>query len=202
MPIVPILIFIIAAIISSVMKAQKKQAQAQAQAQKANRSAYPPANSAPSNPSAAPARTNQTSSSSYEQRARQEELKRRLEENRARREAEQRAMAEQRNRLEKAPMQTALKAEKPVASHTDEDCGGGSIHDGYHEGVTQFDNGRPAAVAGKLGKRLADEDERIEKAHEAADNAKRVMARIAKLPPLSQGIVYSEILGKPKSEAI
>ena len=89
---------------------------------------------------------------------------------------------------------------KPIAAHTDADCGGGSIHDGYHEGVTQFDNGRPAAVAGRLGHRLAEEDERIEKEKLAADNARRALARIAKLPPLAQGMIYSEILGKPKSE--
>ena len=201
MPIVPILLFIVAAIISSVVKNQKKAEQAQ---KSRPAGVFPPAHSASTNSSVTSAsQAPRPKVSSEEQtRARQDELKRRLEENRARREAEQRAAAQLGSRLEKRPMQTALKAEKPIASHEDEDCGGGSIHDGYHEGVTQFDNGRPAAVAGKLGKRLADEDDRIEKAHESAENAKRVMARIAKLPPLSQGIVYSEILGKPKSEAM
>lgn len=118
-----------------------------------------------------------------------EELKRQLQNNAGR------------GRLERESLKKPApnKPEKPVAAHTDADCGGGSIHDGYHEGVTQFDNGRPAAVAGKLGHRLADEDERIEKEQIAAENAKRAMARISKLPPLAQGMVYSEILGKPKS---
>ena len=35
---------------------------------------------------------------------------------------------------------------------------------------------------------------------QAAENAKRVLTRISKLPPLAQGMIYSEILGKPKSE--
>lgn len=210
MPIVPILLFIAIAIISSVAKANEQQKKQQAAQQR--RQAYPPVHTAPASsaaPAAAPASSAgiprpASSETEAQRRARQEELKRRLEENRARREQEQtRTAGEQRRPLEKAPMlktiQTA-RAEKPIAEHTDDDCGGGSIHDGYHEGVTQFPNGRPAAVAGRLGNRLADEDERIEREHVAAENAKRAMKRISKLPPLAQGMVYSEILGKPKSE--
>ena len=114
-----------------------------------------------------------------------------------------RRIEEQRSRLEKRPMVTTIqtaRTEKPVIAHEDDDCAGGSIHDGYHEGVTQFPNGRPAAVAGRLGNRLADEDERIERERVSAENARRVMKRISKLPPLAQGMIYSEILGKPKSE--
>ena len=138
---------------------------------------------------------------------RQEELKRRLQENAARREAERTreagaspARPTERRPLEKQTLQTALGKEKPVVAHEDDDCGGGSIHDGYHEGVTQFANRSEASVAGKLGHRLADEDERIEREHIAAENAKKAMARISKLPPLAQGMIYSEILGKPRSE--
>ena len=40
----------------------------------------------------------------------------------------------------------------------------------------------------------------LEKEKLSAENARRAMARIAKLPPLAQGMIYSEILGKPKSE--
>lgn len=108
----------------------------------------------------------------------------------------------ERHRLEREALSKTLPArpEKPVAEHSDEDCGGGSIHNGYHEGVTQFANNRPPAVAGRLGHRLADEDDALLRESIAAENAKRAMARIAKLPPLAQGMVYSEILGKPKSE--
>ena len=66
--------------------------------------------------------------------------------------------------------------------------------------MTQFTPDRPVAVAGRLGNRLADEDDMLEKEKISTENAKRAMARIAKLPPLAQGMIYSEILGKPKSE--
>ena len=66
--------------------------------------------------------------------------------------------------------------------------------------MTQFE-GRPTpAVAGKLGSRLADEDDRMVREAQAAENEKRVLTRISKLPPLTQGMIHSEILGKPKSE--
>lgn len=206
MPIVPFILFVVAAIISSVLKNQKKQQQAQ-QAQRANqqRSAFPPTRNT-SSEGTPTVRTAQPVSKETEaqRRARQEELKRRLEENRARREQEQRRLSEEpRKTLEKRPLVTNIQTarqEKPIAAHEDADCGGGSIHDGYHEGVTQFPNGKAPAVAGRLGSRLADEDERIEREHIAAENARRVMKRISTLPPLAQGMVYSEILGKPKSE--
>ena len=139
-----------------------------------------------------------------QRRARQEELKRRLEEN-ARRRAEEakRAIpgtASQRTPLEKPTMRTQLQKERPVVAHREEDCGGGSIHDGYHEGVTKFASREEASVAGNLGRRLADEDERIDRETAVAENAKRAVARISKLPPLTQAVVWSEILGKPKSE--
>ena len=143
---------------------------------------------------------------SAERERRQEELKRRLIENQARRLAEKTkpsaapAKPTERRPLEKRVMESSLKKEKPIAEHALDDCGGGSIHDGYHEGVTQF-AGKPAAsVAGKLGRDLANEDDRIEREHAAAQNAKLVMAKISKLPPLTQGMIYSEILGKPRSE--
>ncbi len=90
---------------------------------------------------------------------------------------------------------------KPLVQ--DDDCGGGSIHDGYHEGVSAdpFGEHMPrAAVAGNLGKKLGEEDDRLLREKYAAQNARRALARISKLPPITQGIVYSEILGKPKSE--
>lgn len=154
-----------------------------------------------------------------EARARQEELKRRLQENARRREAERAAAqsregqpatarttvqppakAQERRPLEKRTMESTLKKERPIAAHTDDDCGGGSIHDGYHEGVTKFNEKSGVSVAGNLGHRLADEDERLEREAIAAENAKKVLNRISKLPPLAQGMIYSEILGKPRSE--
>ena len=160
-----------------------------------------------------------TSAQQAEARARQEELKRRLQENARRREAERAAAqsraeqpatartaaqpsvkTQERRPLEKRTMESTLKKERPIAAHTDDDCGGGSIHDGYHEGVTKFNEKAGVSVAGNLGHRLADEDERLEREAAAAENAKKVLNRISKLPPLAQGMIYSEILGKPKSE--
>ena len=202
----PILLFIAIAIISTVIKAKEQQKKQQQAAQRQKQQAFPPVHSAPAPASPAPRPVPQETEA--QRRARQEELKRRLEENRRRREqeqqrADQQRAEEQRSRLEKRPMATIIqtaRTEKPVIAHEDDDCSGGSIHDGYHEGVTQFDPRRPAAVAGRLGHDLADEDERIEREHVSAENARRVMKRISKLPPLSQGMIYSEILGKPKSE--
>lgn len=129
-----------------------------------------------------------------ERRARQEELKRRLEEN-ARRRAQEQAMGMQRKPL--------AKPEKPVVDRNEDHCGGGSIHDGYHEGVSVFpakDAKDPVAVAGKLGKQLAAEDDAVTVQQAASENARRAMKRIQKLPPMAQGIIYSEMLGRPKSE--
>lgn len=209
----PILLFIAIAIISTVIKAKEQQKKQQQAAQRQKQQAFPPVHSAPAPASPAPRPVPQETEA--QRRARQEELKRRLEENRQRREQElkreadarrmedARRIEEQRSRLEKRPMVTTIqtaRTEKPVIAHEDDDCSGGSIHDGYHEGVTQFAPGRPAAVAGRLGHDLADEDERIERERVSAENARRVMKRISKLPPLAQGMIYSEILGKPKSE--
>ena len=96
----------------------------------------------------------------------------------------------------------AAQTARPVMNRADDDCGGGSIHDGYHEGVSgdPFGEHKGTAVAGNLGKRLGAEAEKQKAAQSAADNAKRAMEKISKLPPIAQGIVYSEILGKPKSE--
>lgn len=107
------------------------------------------------------------------------------------------------DRKERELRQIRAEREKPLAAQAD-DCGGGSIHDGYHEGVSgdPFGEKKPRpAVAGNLGKKLAAEDDRQEAEHIAAENARRALARISKLPPIAQGMVYSEILGKPRSEA-
>ena len=209
----PILLFIAIVIISTVIKAKEQQKKQQQAAQRQKQQAFPPVHSAPAPASPAPRPVPQETEA--QRRARQEELKRRLEENRQRREQElkreadarrmedARRIEEQRSRLEKHPMVTTIqtaRTEKPVIAHEDDDCAGGSIHDGFHEGVTQFAPGRPVAIAGRLGHDLADEDERIERERVSAENARRVMKRISKLPPLAQGMIYSEILGKPKSE--
>ena len=212
MPIVPFIIIaaVIFSIVSNAKKEQARQQQQQRKAQGLFGTAAADAQAARQEAELRKMREGASAAESEAQRAaRQAELKRRLQENAARREAERRAapssqgtptVREERRPLEKRSMQTNLQKEKPTVAHSDDDCGGGSIHDGYHEGVTQFGTGRPPAVAGKLGHDLADEDDRILSEKAAAENAKRAMARIAKLPPLAQGMIYSEILGKPKSE--
>lgn len=194
MPIIPLILGIVIYVIVTVKKKQQLE-----QAKKAAHEAAQRSVRAAEHPDEAAA----------DRQRRQEELKRRLQENQARRAAEAAAARPssmpaakptERRPLEKRTMENALRKEKPIAAHTDDDCGGGSIHDGYHEGVTQFANRPAASVAGNLGHRLADEDDRIEREHIAAENAKKAMTRISKLPPLAQGIIYSEILGKPKSE--
>ena len=206
----PIPFIIIAGIIVfAIISASKKQQEAEARArqQRLAEEAKRQAAAQPAEGEPTPQMRQSSTATDAERARRQEELKRRLQENAARREAEKRvsgsmaaAPAQQRRPLEKRVMQTALQKEKPTVAHSDDDCGGGSIHDGYHEGVTQFKADRPVAVAGNLGHRLADEDERAEREAAAAESAKRAMARIGKLPPLAQGMIYSEILGKPKSE--
>lgn len=196
-----VVLWIIISIIGAVVGASKKKA---VQTRQQPRPVMTPREGAPVY-EGAPRETEE------QRRARQEELKRKLLENQAKRLVEQAKQLTQtaaapaaslgeRRPLEKRVMESNLKKEKPVVAHADDDCGGGSIHDGFHEGVTQFRNRTEASVAGRLGRRLADEDERIEREAAAAENAKRALARIAKLPPLAQGMVYSEILGKPRSE--
>ncbi len=196
-----VVLWIIISIIGAVVGASKKKA---VQTRQQPRPVMTPREGAPGY-KGAPRETEE------QRRARQEELKRKLLENQAKRLVEQAKQLTQtaaapaaslgeRRPLEKRVMESNLNKEKPVVAHADDDCGGGSIHDGFHEGVTQFRNRTEASVAGRLGRRLADEDERIEREAAAAENAKRALARIAKLPPLAQGMVYSEILGKPRSE--
>ena len=198
MPIIPFIVIgiIILSVFSAKKQEQQKNAARQSEAAARRQAVMATENSA-----------QKQTVSDAERARRQEELKRRLQENAARREAERArgiptapAKPAERRPLERTAMQSTLQKERPIVAHEDDDCGGGSIHDGYHEGVTQFAGRAEASVAGKLGHRLADEDERIEKEAEASENAKKAMARIAKLPPLAQGMVFAEILGKPKSE--
>ena len=207
MPFIVIFIAILVGILSSVSKNKKLQEAAQAAAKQRQQAAQNRGV-----PQAASGSLPVTGTETSAERARrQEELKRRLLENQARRQAEQaKPLAQtasasaasfgERRPLEKRVMESNLRKEKPIVAHTDDECGGGSMHDGYHEGVTQFAGRAEASVAGKLGHKLADEDDRIERELAAAENAKRALARISKLPPLAQGMIYSEILGKPRSE--
>lgn len=119
--------------------------------------------------------------------------------------------------------------EKPYKPHSTDDCTGGSIHDGYHEGTAR----KPAEASGREGvignqgralktkntkKTKAEvrpqgvsapgEDhsvhftpqEATDKANPASTGADKLVRRIAKKPSIVQGVIWGEILGKPKSE--
>jgi hypothetical protein len=264
-PIVPILLFIVIAIISSAAKAKEQQRRQQQAAQRQKQQAFPPVHSAPAPaPAAAPASPAPRpvpQETEAQRRARQEELKRRLEENRRRREQElkreadarrmedARRIEEQRSRLEKRPMVTTIqtaRTEKPVIAHEDDDCGGGSIHDGYHEGSVR----RPQAASsaegmqgpqgarrgvyqkGTTGQGMASAEAVYaasqrgkEAAREAAEYAKeseahsaiyqslvsvpegpresgadKLQKAIGDKSGIVQGIIWSEVLGRPRAE--
>lgn len=116
-------------------------------------------------------------------------------------------------------------AEKPVVEHSTDDCTGGSIHDGYHEGTVR----RPAAPVNKEGAQglqgerrgtyakgatglgmQAGEGVGTAKASfqgalaaqdvKAESGADKLVKAISSKPAIVQGIIWSEVLGKPLSE--
>lgn len=112
--------------------------------------------------------------------------------------------------------------EKPIAAHSTDDCTGGSIHDGYHEGTarkpiaaaqregTIGGQGRKLKVKSEVHKQgvpMPGENHSVRYAPETvpakADGrtgADKLVAAIAKKPSIVQGIIWGEVIGKPKSE--
>ena len=99
---------------------------------------------------------------------------------------------------------------KPRVTHSTADCTGGSIHDGYHEG-TPGKQGRynPPSAGRAMPERvqLPGEDHSIHFAPvkeadkaPAASGADKLIATLAGKPSIVQGVVWGEILGKPRSE--
>lgn len=118
--------------------------------------------------------------------------------------------------------------DKPVVAHSTDDCTGGSIHDGYHEGTIR----RPAPASGPEGIQGAQGARRASyapgrtgqgmtfKEGEASENhsaltaselaakaavntetgAEKLVKAISAQPAFVQGVIWSEILGKPLSE--
>lgn len=114
---------------------------------------------------------------------------------------------------------------KPLVAHSSADCTGGSIHDGYHEGTARkpIEAAQREGTIGKQGRKLKGRSEVHEQgvpmpgenhsvryapetvpvkpskpsAHVGAD---KLVAAIAKKPSIVQGIIWSEVIGKPKSE--
>lgn len=114
-------------------------------------------------------------------------------------------------------------AEKPMYDHQTSDCGGGSIHDGYHEGSVR----RPAQASsaeGRLGRQgvYAKEGQNAASASPAkeqpaynvrpdaehsAETARgisgpeKLASAISGKPAIVQGLIWAEVLGKPLSDS-
>ena len=99
---------------------------------------------------------------------------------------------------------------KPRVTHSTEDCTGGSIHDGYHEGTPGKQGRYNPPSAGRAmpeGVQLPGEDHSIHFApvkeadkNPAASGADKLIATLAGKPSIVQGVIWGEILGKPRSE--
>ena len=99
---------------------------------------------------------------------------------------------------------------KPRVTHSTEDCTGGSIHDGYHEGTPGKQGRYNPPSAGRAmpeGVQLPGEDHSIHFAPvkeadkaPAASGADKLIATLAGKPSIVQGVIWGEILGKPRSE--
>ena len=167
-----------------------------------------------------------TGSATSDQRARLEQLRKM-----------QQQRQEQRQTAAGSSVRTAASpAEKPIHPHDTEDCGGGSIHDGYHEGTVR----RPAPASsaeGRLGRQGVSEREgrgasdiykkdwNERKTAKAADipaakqtmpasmdavsaplkpepsGAERLSKAIADKPAIVQGLIWTEVLGRPLSDS-
>lgn len=99
---------------------------------------------------------------------------------------------------------------KPRVTHSTADCTGGSIHDGYHEGTPGKQGRYNPPSAGRAmpeGVQLPGEDHSIHFAPvkeadktPAASGADKLIATLAGKPSIVQGVIWGEILGKPRSE--
>lgn len=99
---------------------------------------------------------------------------------------------------------------KPRVTHSTADCTGGSIHDGYHEGIPGKQGRYNPPSAGRAmpeGVQIPGEDHSIHFAPvkeadktPAASGADKLIATLAGKPSIVQGVIWGEILGKPRSE--
>ena len=209
-----IIFFVIVSIVTSIANAAKK-----AQQNGGNqRSGFTSSLNTASKPGA------YTGSVTSEQRARLEQLRR----------TQQQRQQIQRQAVLNGKPQTA--DDKPVYPHETEDCGGGSIHDGYHEGTVR----RPVAASsaeGRSGRQGVSEKEgrtvselykqtwsekksaiptdaysEKQPAYASADaasaptgleasGAEKLSKAIADKPAIVQGLIWSEVLGRPLSDS-
>ncbi len=113
--------------------------------------------------------------------------------------------------------------EKPRIAHSSDDCTGGSIHDGYHEGTARntMQASQREGVSGKQGRSMSKsaasaqtqgvpmpgenhsvryQPEATIKTQPSSTGADKLVAFIGKKPSIVQGVIWGEILGKPKGE--
>ncbi|MBR3298164.1 MAG: hypothetical protein IKI64_03065 [Clostridia bacterium] len=209
-----IVLFVIVSVVSSIIRAAKNSQQSggSSGANDPSGTIRPMQRSAPSQrPAAAGSYTGSITSA---QRERLEQL-RRLQQERS-------------DRMPSAnPSGTsaAKPADRPVYPHSGEDCTGGSLHDGYHEGTIR-PPARPANIEGSTGKQgvSATEESRLDRPLAAASaaaaasrtadaaydssssqakqstGADKLAKAIAAKPAIVQGMIWSEVLGKPLSD--
>lgn len=114
--------------------------------------------------------------------------------------------------------------DKPIIAHSTDDCTGGSIHDGYHEGTIRrpqaasspegFQGARRANYApGRTGQGMTFKEGEASENHSALTaaelaakaavntetGAEKLVKAISAQPAFVQGVIWSEILGKPLS---
>ncbi|MGN0786198.1 MAG: hypothetical protein ACI4OB_02200 [Christensenellales bacterium] len=106
------------------------------------------------------------------------------------------------------PERRTVREEKPIIGHSADDCTGGSIHDGYHEG-TDWKQGKPMPrkmpETAPEGAPVKGSDHSIHfKEAEVKENhvsgAEKLTALLSEKPSIVQGVIWSELLGRPKSE--
>lgn len=115
--------------------------------------------------------------------------------------------------------------EKPIIPHSTSDCTGGSIHDGYHEGTAARPQKNTAgpSVAERAGKSRLDlkpleknlpkkpapvvahpvvsqENKPAQSNTAPASGIDLLTEKLSNEPQIVQGIIWSEILGKPKGD--
>lgn len=102
----------------------------------------------------------------------------------------------------------ALRGERPIIRHSANDCTGGSIHDGYHEG-TEWKQGkampRKRPETAPEGVPVKGEDHSIhfkeaEVTEKHKSGAEKLTALLSEKPSIVQGIIWGELLGRPRSE--
>ena len=106
------------------------------------------------------------------------------------------------------PERRTVRDDKPIIGHSADDCTGGSIHDGYHEG-TEWKQGKtmprkmPATAPEGAPVRGSDHSIHFKEAEAKESHvsgAEKLTALLSEKSSIVQGVIWSELLGRPKSE--